>query len=463
MADRGAQGAGRRGAHLRDHDDEAAAPASTTTPTRARRSTAAWRPRSRRRTRRSRETRGEVVTYNGAPVVTYFFSTSGGRTEDVENTPLGQRAAAVAEVRRRPLRRRLAAPPLGPDPDDARAGRRASSARWSRASSAASRSCERGRSPRIVEADVIGIARAHARDRRAAAGAASGCSTRGRSSPRSRPARSRRPSPTPGPADRRDGAVRLGGVAARPRRSARLTGRVLPVLKSGARAGAAARRRGWVDGRRGARAARRALRLRRHRAGRLPAPVPRRARPRRPRPLISRRHLRLRRGPGRLRGDLQPRARGAADRDRAADDARGSRSRRSWAGRGRRSQRVGGRARPAAPRGASAAATSRRCSPPSRQELQPVPGVVRCARRDRAAELRRLERLAREDPLHARPHGAAASASTAASSAPPRSSTASRRPTSSCTPRRRWAGSPRDCAVVEDSPAGVAGRARPPA
>src|SRR4051794_12482202 len=34
-------------------------------------------------------TRGQVVTYHGAPVVTYFFSTSGGRTEDVENTPLG--------------------------------------------------------------------------------------------------------------------------------------------------------------------------------------------------------------------------------------------------------------------------------------------------------------------------------------------------------------------------------------
>jgi stage II sporulation protein D len=29
------------------------------------------------------------VTYNGQPVVTYFFSTSGGRTENVENTPLG--------------------------------------------------------------------------------------------------------------------------------------------------------------------------------------------------------------------------------------------------------------------------------------------------------------------------------------------------------------------------------------
>jgi stage II sporulation protein D len=36
------------------------------------------------------ETRGEVVTYQGQPVVTYFFSTSGGQTENVENTPLGR-------------------------------------------------------------------------------------------------------------------------------------------------------------------------------------------------------------------------------------------------------------------------------------------------------------------------------------------------------------------------------------
>jgi stage II sporulation protein D len=34
-------------------------------------------------------TRGQVVTYDGTPVVTYFFSTSGGRTENVENTSLG--------------------------------------------------------------------------------------------------------------------------------------------------------------------------------------------------------------------------------------------------------------------------------------------------------------------------------------------------------------------------------------
>src|SRR4051794_2288647 len=32
------------------------------------------------------ETRGQVVTYQGRPVTTYFFSTSGGLTEDVENS-----------------------------------------------------------------------------------------------------------------------------------------------------------------------------------------------------------------------------------------------------------------------------------------------------------------------------------------------------------------------------------------
>jgi stage II sporulation protein D len=34
-------------------------------------------------------TAGQVVTYEGEPVTTFFFSTSGGRTEDVENTSLG--------------------------------------------------------------------------------------------------------------------------------------------------------------------------------------------------------------------------------------------------------------------------------------------------------------------------------------------------------------------------------------
>jgi stage II sporulation protein D len=36
-------------------------------------------------------TRGEVVTSGGRPVVTYFFSTSGGRTENVEHSFVGSR------------------------------------------------------------------------------------------------------------------------------------------------------------------------------------------------------------------------------------------------------------------------------------------------------------------------------------------------------------------------------------
>jgi stage II sporulation protein D len=39
-----------------------------------------------------RSTEGQVVTYNGQPVVTYFFSTSGGQTENVENSFLGSTA-----------------------------------------------------------------------------------------------------------------------------------------------------------------------------------------------------------------------------------------------------------------------------------------------------------------------------------------------------------------------------------
>src|SRR5215218_377853 len=39
-------------------------------------------------------TRGQIVTYQGQPVVTYFFSTSGGKTESVENTSLGSEPRA---------------------------------------------------------------------------------------------------------------------------------------------------------------------------------------------------------------------------------------------------------------------------------------------------------------------------------------------------------------------------------
>ena len=88
VADRGAQGAGRRGPHLRRGDDEARRHLRPL----PRHALAGLRRRGGRGASTNQAiaaTRGEVVTYNGQPVVTFFFSTSGGRTEDVENTPLG--------------------------------------------------------------------------------------------------------------------------------------------------------------------------------------------------------------------------------------------------------------------------------------------------------------------------------------------------------------------------------------
>src|SRR5204862_322943 len=38
-------------------------------------------------------TAGQVVVYEGKPIVTYYFSTSGGRTENVENSFLGAQPA----------------------------------------------------------------------------------------------------------------------------------------------------------------------------------------------------------------------------------------------------------------------------------------------------------------------------------------------------------------------------------
>ena len=80
----------------------------------------------------------------------------------------GQRAAAVAEVGRRSLRRHLPAPPLGPDPDEPQAGRR--QARLRRQGRLPR---HRGRAPRPLAADRGGRRdrhpRAHPRDRRAAA------------------------------------------------------------------------------------------------------------------------------------------------------------------------------------------------------------------------------------------------------------------------------------------------------
>ena len=90
VAGRGAQGAGRRRAHVRHHHAARPATASTSTPTCARRSTAASPaefPDDRRG--RGRDARPGRHLRRAARSTTYFFSTSGGRTENVENSFVG--------------------------------------------------------------------------------------------------------------------------------------------------------------------------------------------------------------------------------------------------------------------------------------------------------------------------------------------------------------------------------------
>jgi stage II sporulation protein D len=99
-------------------------------------------------------TSGQVVAYRGRPIVTYYFSTSGGRTEDVENSFLGADPA--------PYLRSVA------DPYDSASPRH----RWTRQMSLRSaqrrlgqlvkgrlqriKVLRRGRSPRVVHAEIVG-------------------------------------------------------------------------------------------------------------------------------------------------------------------------------------------------------------------------------------------------------------------------------------------------------------------
>jgi stage II sporulation protein D len=101
-----------------------------------------------------RATKGQVVTYKGEPVVTYFFSTSGGRTEDVENSFIGAEPS--------PWLRSV------PDPFDDKSPKHRWTIRMSKGEAASRLSeyvkgsfrrikvLQRGRSPRIVSAVVIG-------------------------------------------------------------------------------------------------------------------------------------------------------------------------------------------------------------------------------------------------------------------------------------------------------------------
>jgi stage II sporulation protein D len=103
----------------------------------------------------TQETGGQLVTYEGTPVVTFFFSTSGGQTEDVENTPLGTEP--------RPWLRSVEDPY-----DDVSPKHRWGPIRLTFKTAAAKlrglvagrfRGIEvlsRGTSPRVVEADIVG-------------------------------------------------------------------------------------------------------------------------------------------------------------------------------------------------------------------------------------------------------------------------------------------------------------------
>ena len=100
------------------------------------------------------QTRGNVVAYGGAPIVTYYFSTSGGRTENVENSFIG------AEPK--PWLKSVADPLDGASPRHrwirrmtlAAAGRRLGS--LVKGSLRQIKVLRRGRSPRVVRAQVVG-------------------------------------------------------------------------------------------------------------------------------------------------------------------------------------------------------------------------------------------------------------------------------------------------------------------
>ena len=224
VADRGAQGAGRRGAHVRAHDVQGRRRLRPL----PRHALAGLRRRGRRggvdeRGRRRRPPASSSPT-TARRCATYFFSTSGGRTEDVENTSLGTTPQPWLQVGRGRVRQRLAAPPLGPDPDDATRSARAKLG-GARARALQGHQGDHARRARRGSSPPTSSARAGARASTARRCArASACTTRGRTSRRSRRAR------------RRSRCRRTTATAAarRPwsrarRRSPALAGRVVPA------------------------------------------------------------------------------------------------------------------------------------------------------------------------------------------------------------------------------------------
>jgi stage II sporulation protein D len=192
------------------------------------------------------ETNGEVVTYQGVPVVTYFFSTSGGRTENVENTPLGNEPKPWLKSVDDPYDDTSPRHRWGPIQMTLKqAGRKLGGLVKGRFRGI--EVVQRGVSPRIVEADVIGSrgrVRATGGQLRARFGlfdtwAFFTSITSGQAPP---------PDPTT------DGGAPTGGAQPfgsaqwlRPHPVGSLAGRVLPVLRSGRLTVQVRRGRAWID------------------------------------------------------------------------------------------------------------------------------------------------------------------------------------------------------------------------
>ena len=103
----------------------------------------------------TRATAGQLVTYKGAPVATYFFSTSGGRTEDVENTTLG--TAPLPWLKSVEDEYDSVSPRHRWGPIRMSLGRAASMLRGlAKGRFKGIKVVQRGRSPRVVAADVVG-------------------------------------------------------------------------------------------------------------------------------------------------------------------------------------------------------------------------------------------------------------------------------------------------------------------
>jgi stage II sporulation protein D len=102
-----------------------------------------------------RATSNRIVTYKGEPVTTYFFSTSGGRTENVENSFLGADPAPWLKSVKDPYDSASPKHRWGP----IRLTMDAAGAKLSEYVKGSFKGIDvlsRGRSPRIISADVVG-------------------------------------------------------------------------------------------------------------------------------------------------------------------------------------------------------------------------------------------------------------------------------------------------------------------